>query len=70
MDKGTVVRMLLFLLAWLNSFLASKGYETIPHVNETNVAMLVTFVISAWGFIKHNFFGQKGKEQKAAIKSK
>ncbi|MEH7116059.1 phage holin [Neobacillus vireti] len=68
MDKGTIVRVLLFVLAWVNTFLASKGYETIPHVDETHVAMAVTFVISVWGFVKHNFFGKKGKAQKEAIK--
>jgi SPP1 family holin len=68
MDKGTVVRILLFALAWLNSFLASKGYETIPYIDETHVAMIVTFVVSSWGFVKHNFFGKKGKAQKEAIK--
>jgi SPP1 family holin len=67
MDKGTVVRVLLFVLAWVNSFLASKGYHTIPYVDETHVAMAVTFLISAYGFIKHNFLGKKGIAQKAVL---
>jgi SPP1 family holin len=69
MDKASIVRVLLFVLAWLNSFLASKGYKTIPYVDETHIAMAVTFVISAWGFIQHNFFGKKGQAQKEAIKN-
>jgi SPP1 family holin len=68
-DKGTVIRGLVFTLAWLNTVLASKGYETIPHVDEVHVAMAVTFVVSVWGFVKHNFFGKQGKSHKEAIKN-
>lgn len=67
MDKATLVRIIVFALAWLNSFLASKGYETLPVVDETQVAMFVTFVISVWVFVSHNFFGKKGKKQKEVL---
>jgi SPP1 family holin len=69
MDKGTIIRGLVFALAWLNTVLASKGYETIPHVDEVHVALAVSFAASVWGFVQHNFFGKKGKSAKEAIKN-
>lgn len=56
MDKGSLVRLVLFVLAWTNTFLVSKGYDPIPVLDETQVALGVTLVISAWGWVKHNFF--------------
>lgn len=67
MDKGTIVRGVLFILAWINSFLASMGLKTIPVLDQSTVAMIVTFVISAYTFYKHNIFGKKGKQLKDAI---
>lgn len=69
MDRKSIVRALVFGLAWLNTLLASKGYKTIPYVDEIHVAMILSFAISAYGFIKHNFYGKKGTAQKEAIKN-
>jgi SPP1 family holin len=55
MDKGSVVRLVLLVLAWLNTFLAANGHKTIPVLDETQVALVVTAVVSVWGFVKHNF---------------
>jgi SPP1 family holin len=69
MDKMTIARAVVFVLAWLNGFLASKGYKTIPVIDETQVAFAIAFVVSVYTTIKHNFFGKKGKAQKQAIET-
>jgi SPP1 family holin len=67
LDKGTVARGIVFVLAWVNSFLASKGYKTIPVLDQATVAMLIAFGVSVYTFYKHNIFGKKGKALKDAI---
>jgi SPP1 family holin len=67
LDRGTVARAIVFLLAWINSFLASKGLHTIPVLDEQTVAMFIAFGVSAYTFYKHNFFGKTGQQIKDAI---
>jgi SPP1 family holin len=57
----------LFVLAWVNSFLASNGYKTLPIPNENQVALVITFLISAYTFYKHNIFKKKASEIKTAV---
>jgi SPP1 family holin len=67
MDKGSVVRAVVLALGFFNTWLAANGYEKIPHVDETSVSLVITGVVAVWGFVKHNFFGKKGAEQKAKL---
>jgi SPP1 family holin len=67
LDKGTVARAIVFVLAWVNSFLASNGLHTIPVLDEQTVAMFIAFGVSAYTFYKHNFFGKSGKQIRDAI---
>ena len=69
MDKGTIIRVVVFLAAWGNQLLVSKGYESIPGFDENNVSLVITLVVSIYAALKHNFFGKKGAEQKAAIEA-
>jgi SPP1 family holin len=66
-DKGTIVRAVLFVLAWVNNVLASKGYKTIPVLDESTVATVITIIITAYAFYKNNIFGKKGKDLKNEI---
>ena len=68
MDKGTIVRAIVLALGFVNTYLASKGYEKIPHVDDVTVSLVLTGAFAVWGFVKHNFFGKKGAEQKAVLK--
>jgi SPP1 family holin len=67
MDKGTVVRIILFALAWLNQFLVSKGQAPLPVLDEVVVAAIVTFIISLWTLWKNNYITPKGTAQKKAL---
>lgn len=66
MDKSTIIRIVLFVLAYVNAFLAAHNYQTIT-LDEKTVGILVAFAISAYGFYKHNFFGKHGAALKKAI---
>jgi SPP1 family holin len=67
MDKATIVRVVLFVLAYVNAFLAAHNYHTIK-LDDKTIGVIVAFAISAYGFYKHNFFGKHGAELKKAIK--
>lgn len=69
MDKGTLTRIVVFVLAWVNSFLAQKGFKTIPYIDDKNVATIITLLVSAYTFVKHNFIGKKGQFIKSIIDS-
>lgn len=68
MDKNSIVRLIVILLTWVNAWLASKGYEKIPHIDDATISMIIAGAASVWGFVKHNFIGKKGAEQKAVLK--
>lgn len=66
MDKGTIVRLVMMVLAYVNVLLAAHNYKTIQ-LDEKTVSVLVAIAISGYGFYKHNFFGKKGKALKDEI---
>lgn len=55
MDKKTIARFIVFILVWVNSFLAAHHYKTVPIVDDTQVALWITFIISAYEWIKHSW---------------
>lgn len=61
MNKMALVRIIVFLLAWLNQYLVSKGYEALPVVSEEMVAELITFIVSVWTLSTHNHLKPKDK---------
>lgn len=67
MDKGTVVRIVAFILVWLNQFLVSKGQAPLPVLDETVIASLVAFIVSIWTLWRNNYISSKGKAQKKAL---
>lgn len=66
-DKATAIKGLLFILTWVNVLLVREGYNPIPYVDETNLALIVTFAISVYTTITHFFIGRKGQEQKKQL---
>lgn len=66
MDKGAFARLIAFVLAWVNQILVSHGYHPL-NIDDTTIASIITFVVTLWGFISHNFIGQKGKAQKEVL---
>lgn len=70
MDKGTIVRTIILVIAWINAFLSSNGYEVIPVVGEDQVALGLAAVVSVWTWFKNNYITAKGKRQKEELEKK
>lgn len=68
MDKGTIVRTILIVIAWVNAALAQNGLETIPVISEDQVSIGLAFVASVWGWFKNNYVTAKGKLQAEKLK--
>lgn len=54
MDKGTIVRMVFFILSWANAGAANAGWYHLPNVSEDGVSIVVAFVVSVWTYWKNN----------------
>lgn len=67
MDKGTAIRTIALAITWLNVLLNQQGLETVPVLNQEEIALGLTFVASVWGWFKNNYITVKGREQKKAI---
>lgn len=67
MDKGTITRIIVFALAWINTFLAQYGYE-LPHISEEFISIVVTAVVTVWVGWKDNDIRKKTIERKNKIK--
>ena len=69
MDKATLFRVIIFVFAWLNNYLVSKGLQPLPVVDETIVAWFATFVVSVWTLWKNNDITKKARNRTALLKS-
>jgi SPP1 family holin len=67
MDKGTTIRIIVFILAWVNQLLVSKGMHPLPVLDESFIAIAITFFVSVWALFKNNYLTSKGKAQKQAL---
>ncbi|UOE58234.1 phage holin [Cytobacillus oceanisediminis] len=54
MDRAALIRIIVFLFAWLNQYLVSKGHQPLPVLGEEEVAAVLTFVASVWTLVKDN----------------
>ncbi|MDA2651090.1 MULTISPECIES: phage holin [Bacillus cereus group] len=63
-NKGALIRIIVFVLAWLNQYLTSKGYQPLPVLGEAEVAAVVTFIASVLTLINDNKVTSKTKELK------
>ena len=52
MGKSSVAKLILFAAGWLNVLLVRHGIDPFPVLNETDAALLATFVVSAWAYIE------------------
>jgi len=70
MDKGTIVRSVVLLLALANQFLIAAGLNPIPGTEESwgeIVSSVFTAVVAAWAWFKNNYVTAKGKKQKEVL---
>lgn len=72
-QRMTIIRTLLLLIAWLNQFLSMKGYSPLPFNDlelEAGVSMLVTFIVSIWTWWKNNDITKKARARTDYLKGK
>ena len=70
-DKGTMVRTILLILAWVNQILAMNHISPIP-VDEMTISTVITGVFSLWAWWKNNNFthaAKKGQEKIHEVKA-
>lgn len=60
MEKALIIRLIVFVAAWLNGFLAEKGLQPLPLVGEEEAAMFLAFLISVWALYQER---KKAKEK-------
>ena len=68
-DVGSIVRTIVFILAWVNQFLATKHISPIP-VDEVTISSIITGAVS-WTWWKNNNFShaaQKGQQKYMKLK--
>lgn len=71
MDKGTLIRTVVLVIALTNQFLVTAGLNPIPG-SETLwgevVTMIFTGIAAAVAWFKNNYITFKGKQQKQVLK--
>lgn len=67
-DKGTIVRTLSLIIVWINVGLTQAGLYEIPAVNEEQIAIGLSAVVSVWTWFKNNYLTATGKKQKRVLK--
>ena len=70
-DVGSIVRTIVFILAWVNQFLATKKISPIP-VDEVTISSIITGAVSIWTWWKNNNFShaaQKGQKKLHEVKA-
>ncbi|HLS08068.1 phage holin [Lentibacillus sp.] len=70
MDKGTIVRSAVLVLALVNQFLVIIGKSPLPidgEQFEQTVSFIFTAVTSVWAWFKNNYVTKTGKDQKKVL---
>lgn len=66
MDKGTIIRTIVLVLALTNQFLVTAGYHPIPGTQELwgeILSSIFTIVATLTAWFKNNYVTYKGKRQ-------
>lgn len=69
-SKSSIAKLILFAAGWLNVLLVRNGIDPFPVLNETDAALLATFIVSAWAGIEPRIkkWYKQRKARKDAIK--
>lgn len=71
MDKGSLIRTIILVIALGNQLLVASGKSPLPIDDETVNTVIstgFTIVASVWAWWKNNYISKKGKEQKEVLK--
>lgn len=68
MDKASVLRYVVLVIAVLNSFLNLAGYQTIDDNTTNLIVALISSIYALYAGWKNNYLSQKGRAQKEVLK--
>ncbi|MED2940643.1 phage holin [Cytobacillus horneckiae] len=71
MDKGTVIRTAVLLVALVNQFLVATGLNPIPGSEQLwgeVVSTIFTGAAATWAWFKNNYITAIGKRQRATLR--
>lgn len=72
MDKMSIIRTIILVLALANQLLVVFGYSPLP-IEDQQVELVVsvawTIAASLWTWWKNNYLSKRGKEQKRVLDS-
>lgn len=69
-NKAVIARAIVFVLVWVNTFLAAHNYKTIPVVDSVTVAGWLAFIYSAYVEGKHIYKWIKDNWLKKQVEEK
>lgn len=67
MDKASVVRFTLLVIAVINAVLNMLGYRTIPDDMANDIVAVVSGVFAIYAAWKNNYLSEKGCKQKEVL---
>jgi SPP1 family holin len=70
MDKGTIIRTSVLLVALINQFLVIFGKSPLPFSDqevEQIASVIFTFITALWTWYKNNYVTKKGRAQKEVL---
>lgn len=69
MDKASVSRFVLLVIAVINAVLNLVGYQTISDEMANNIVAVISGLIMLWAGWKNNYLSKKGQAQKEVLKN-
>jgi len=73
MDKSTLTRTIVLVLALANQFLVTFGLNPIPGAEALwgeIITAVLTFAAAAWAWFKNNYVTFRGKQQKQVLEQR
>lgn len=68
MDKASVSRFTLLVIAVINAVLNLLGYQTISDELANDIVAVISGVVMLWAAWKNNYLSRKGRAQKDVLK--
>ena len=68
MDKASVLRYVVLVVAVINSFLNLAGYKTIDDATTNLIVALITSGYTLYAAWKNNYLSSRGRAQKEILK--
>lgn len=69
-DKMSLIRTILLVIALINQLLVAYGWDTLPVTSEQAeliISTLFTIITSVWAWWKNNYLSKRGQTQKKVL---